>query len=136
MMATPGFVIFSIAVFVNIVVLVVSLQTVEVPLQSSLNPERNWAGVSERQGHRLIADYGCGSCHKIPGVTQADGKVGPPLEGFANRAYIAGRIPNTQNNLVAWIINPQQIDPQTAMPNLGVTAQEARSIAAYLHGLE
>jgi cytochrome c1 len=62
--------------------------------------------------------------------------VGPSLRGFAERAYIAGRIPNTENNLVAWIVNPQQIDPQTAMPNLGVTSQEARNVAAYLYGLE
>jgi cytochrome c len=135
-MGRPGFTIFSIAVIVNIVILLVSTQTVGVPLESSLNPERDLAGASERRGARLIDSYGCGSCHVIPGVAEARGKVGPPLEGFANRAYIAGRIPNTQNNLVAWIVNPQGIDPQTAMPNLGVTAQEARNIAAYLYGLE
>jgi cytochrome c2 len=135
-MGRPAFTLFSLAVIVNIVILLVSTRTVGVPLESSLNPERELAGVSERRSARLIDSYGCGSCHVIPGVAEARGKVGPSLRGFAERAYIAGRIPNTQSNLVTWIVNPQQIDPQTAMPNLGVTAQEARSIAAYLYGLE
>lgn len=135
-MGRAGFTIFSIAVLVNIVILLVSLRTVGVPLESSLQPERELAGISERRGARLIDSYGCGSCHIIPGIAEARGKVGPPLSGFAERAYIAGRIANTESNLVAWLVNPQQIDPQTAMPNLGVTAQEARSMAAYLYGLE
>lgn len=135
-MGRAGFTLFSIAVVVNIVILLVSTQTVGVPLESSLQPERELAGSSERRGSRLIDSYGCGSCHVIPGIAEARGKVGPPLSDFAERAYIAGRVPNTESNLVAWLVNPQHIDPQTAMPNLGVTPQEARSIAAYLYGLE
>src|SRR3954470_18068028 len=29
-------------------------------------------------GRQAIAEFGCGTCHTIPGVTAADGRVGPP----------------------------------------------------------
>ncbi|PRY20190.1 c-type cytochrome [Pseudosporangium ferrugineum] len=42
------------------------------------------------RGERLIATYGCGSCHTVPGVKGANGLVGPPLTKFGSRSYIAG----------------------------------------------
>lgn len=87
-------------------------------------------------GASLIRSYGCGTCHTIPGVRGAEGKVGPPLTAFAYRSYIAGNLSNDPQNLIAWIMDPQAIEPGTAMPNLGVTAAEARNIAAYLYTLE
>lgn len=84
-------------------------------------------------GRRLIASYGCGSCHSIPDIPGADAMVGPPLDRFYARSYIAGQFPNTWDNLIAWIQNPQQMKPGTAMPNLGVTEDEALDIAAYLY---
>ena len=50
-------------------------------------------------GRRLIASYGCGSCHSISGVPGADAMVAPPLDRFYERGYIAGRLPNTVDNL-------------------------------------
>lgn len=84
-------------------------------------------------GRRLIASYGCGSCHTIPGIPKADAIVGPPLDHYYERSYIAGRLANTWPNLVEWIQDPQQIKPGTAMPNLGVKEDEALDIAAYLY---
>jgi cytochrome c1 len=84
-------------------------------------------------GRRLIASYGCGSCHSIPGVPGADGQAAPPLQDFYQRTYIAGRLPNTEDNLVKWIEDPQRIEPGTAMPTLGVTEDEAQAIGAYLY---
>ncbi len=84
-------------------------------------------------GRRLIAAYGCGSCHSIPGVPGADATLGPSLDHFYDHSYIAGRLPNTWNNLVQWIQNPQEVKPGTAMPNLGVTQDQAFDIAAYLY---
>ncbi len=86
-------------------------------------------------GRLLIANYGCVSCHSIPGISGANATVGPPLDRFYERSYIAGWIPNTWNNLTAWIQNPQQIKPGTAMPNLDVTPEDAFDIAAYLYTL-
>ncbi len=83
-------------------------------------------------GREAIDHYGCGSCHIIPGVRQADSGVGPPLNAWSQRAFVGGRLPNTPGNLIRWIRNPQEVDPGSPMPNLGVSEAEARHIAAYL----
>lgn len=90
------------------------------------NPER---------GRALIREYGCGSCHVVPGLREAAGKAGPPLTLWAERHFIAGELLNTPDNLVAWIVDPQAIEPGTAMPVLGVTPEQAFDIAAYLYTL-
>jgi cytochrome c1 len=88
------------------------------------------------RGARLIEQYGCGSCHTVPGVRGADGLVGPPLTTFGSRSYIAGELPNNGDNLQHWIRDPQAVEPGTAMPNLSVTAVDAQDIAAYLYTLD
>jgi cytochrome c oxidase assembly factor CtaG/cytochrome c2 len=87
------------------------------------------------RGKRAIENYGCGSCHVGPGIRTAVGAVGPPLTAFGRRSFIAGALPNTVGSLIPWIENPQSIEPGRAMPNLGVTDQDARDIAAYLYTL-
>lgn len=87
------------------------------------------------QGKQLIQNYGCGACHIIPGVPRARGLVGPPLYYFADRTMIAGELPNTPPNLARWIEHPKQVEPNTAMPDLGVTQDQANDIAAYLYTL-
>ena len=47
--------------------------------------------------------------------------------------YIAGVLPNTPDALIRWIMDPRDVDPKTAMPDLGVTSHDARDIAAYLY---
>ncbi|MBV9404683.1 MAG: c-type cytochrome [Acidobacteriaceae bacterium] len=89
-------------------------------------------GNAER-GRELIRDYGCITCHTIPRIGSGD--VGPPLTSFAERQYIAGLLVNVPVNAVAWITNPQQVKPKTAMPNLNVRPTEAVHIAAYLYTL-
>lgn len=97
-------------------------------------PEPRHAAESHiASGRRLIAGYGCGTCHSIPGVPGADAMAAPPLSCFYQRTYIAGRLPNTKENLIQWIQNPQQIDPGNAMPDLGVNEEEASDIADYLY---
>ena len=86
-----------------------------------------------QHGRLAIMRYGCGSCHTISGVPNADGKVGPPLSDFGQRGYIAGQLPNNEGNLIRWIQDPQGVEPGTAMPNLGVDRTDARDIAAYLY---
>ena len=91
---------------------------------------------SAKRGKQQIIAYGCGSCHVIPGIRQANGLAGPPLNHFARRAYIAGEVPNSPDLLIQWIAVPQSIEPGTAMPNLGVSYGKARDIAAYLYTLK
>ncbi|WP_214414011.1 c-type cytochrome [Sphaerisporangium fuscum] len=87
------------------------------------------------RGRLLISRYGCSSCHTVPGVREANGLVGPPLTSFGSRSYIAGLLENNGPNLRRWIRAPQAVVPGNAMPDLGVTEEDARDIAAYLFTL-
>ncbi|MBV9396359.1 MAG: c-type cytochrome [Bryobacterales bacterium] len=91
--------------------------------------------VDPDSGRTKIAEYGCGACHTIPGIPGAHGQVGPPLAGIAQRQYVAGLLPNDASNLQKWIENPHSVNPNTLMPNLGVTPQDASSISMYLYTL-
>lgn len=84
-------------------------------------PYRQVAGGDARRGNDAIQSLGCGACHVIPGVDDAQGTVGPPLMYFGRRVFIAGEVPNTTAFLIQWIQSPQSIEPNTAMPNLGAT---------------
>ncbi|MBV9508454.1 MAG: c-type cytochrome [Acidobacteriia bacterium] len=93
------------------------------------------AGGDSRRGSAAIIRYGCGSCHTISGIRSATGLVGPPLIGIRNRTYVAGILENRPDNLESWIRNPKSLNPKTAMPVLGVSAQDAADIAAYLYSV-
>jgi cytochrome c len=93
-------------------------------------------GGDPERGKVAARAFGCGSCHRIPTVPGAEGNVGPPLDGLAQQGYIAGVLANTPENMVRWIMNPQEINPGTAMPDLGVTEGQARDIAAFLYSIE
>ena len=92
-------------------------------------------GGNAEAGMDDLRKYGCSGCHTIPGIEGAQGLVGPPLNQFAERVYIAGRLPNTPENLMLWIQKPQQVVPNNAMPDMGIGEQDGRDIAAYLYTL-
>lgn len=94
------------------------------------------AGGEAEAGRRLLSHYQCGRCHRIPGVDAAIGDVAVPLDRFGRRSYIAGRVPNTPDRLAAWLVRPEALVPGTAMPNLGVTDDDARRMARYLGSLQ
>lgn len=87
------------------------------------------------RGKLLLAQYQCGSCHQIPDVAAARGTLGPALESYGRRSYIAGQIPNRPDALARWIVDPASMKPGTAMPAMGVSAADARHMAAYLYAL-
>ncbi|MDX1663978.1 MAG: hypothetical protein R3272_09300 [Candidatus Promineifilaceae bacterium] len=86
-------------------------------------------------GEEAIEEYGCPACHVIPGIPGADGQVGPPLTDWSERQTIAGALPNIPPNLIRWVMEPQAIEPDTLMPDMGVSERDARDIAAYLYTL-
>ncbi|MFO7697728.1 MAG: c-type cytochrome [Anaerolineae bacterium] len=92
-------------------------------------------GGDPARGAQAITRYGCPACHTIPGIRNADGVVGPPLFSWADRTYIAGLLHNDPGNLMRWVQDPQSILPGVAMPDMGVTDEDARDIAAYLFTL-
>jgi cytochrome c2 len=61
--------------------------------------------------------------------------AGPPLAHFARRAFIAGMLPNSPDNLAYWLRFPQKVVPGNAMPDSGLNGSEARDAAAYLESL-
>ncbi len=83
------------------------------------------------RGQQIIIDRRCGSCHTIPGIHDANGTFGPPLGSFARLTILAGNFPNSPGYLVPWIMSPTSIKPRTAMPDLGISQQQARDVAAY-----
>lgn len=98
-------------------------------------PHLRIPGADADRGRTLMVEYGCGACHRIPGVRNARTMVGPPLDAYAQRGYVAGVLPNRPANLIAWLRDPPAISPNTAMPNLGLSSDEARDMAAYLYRL-
>jgi len=93
-------------------------------------------GGDAKNGRLLLRQFGCGSCHEIPGVVAATGRVGPPLDAIGKRTYLAGGLPNTPTNMARFIMKPQQFDPRTKMPDLQVTEAHARDMVAYLQELK
>jgi cytochrome c len=85
------------------------------------------------RGQQAFGKYGCGGCHTVHHIPAASGTVGPPLDGVAARGIIGGRLSNTPDHMRQWIEDPQGVSPGTAMPNLGVTKQDSRDIAAFLY---
>lgn len=98
-------------------------------------PDPSIAGADTRRGEAALQAFDCGACHTIPGIRGALGRVGPPLDHYAHRTYVAGKFPNDAQHLVRWIMDPPAMAPRTAMPRLGVTEAEARDIAAFLYTL-
>jgi mono/diheme cytochrome c family protein len=89
-----------------------------------------------QEGKRLVGGLGCGACHRVPGAVRGGGRLAPPLDRWARRRYIAGRLPNTPAQLVRWIQEPQRIKPGTAMPAVGASEREAWHVASYLYTLQ
>ena len=77
------------------------------------------------RGEALIHAYGCLACHD-------NARVAPQLTHMASRSYIAGRFPNIQIWMIAWIEHPQRLKRGTAMPELGVPERDARDMSTYL----
>ncbi len=88
------------------------------------------------RGRTAVTQHACNGCHTIPGITGSDVHVGPPLRGMARRRLIAGAVPNTPEQMVRWLTDPRSIDPQTTMPAMQVSDQDARDIAAFLATLD
>jgi cytochrome c oxidase subunit 2 len=87
------------------------------------------------EGKAIYAQSACVGCHTIRGVSS--GALGPDLTRFGSRHTLAaGILPNTVENVAAWIKDPPAIKPDAKMPALGLTDEQARAVATYLIGLK
>jgi cytochrome c2 len=89
-------------------------------------------GGNPERGKDAIGKHGCVACHTIDGIS-SEAMVGPPLTRMAARSYLAGNMQNNAGNLIRFIQHPRAVHNDTAMPEMGLTDEEARDIAAYLY---
>lgn len=104
-------------------------------------PERSSAaalisGGDEEAGRDAAIEHGCGSCHRIPGVPNANAMVGPPLDSWSERSFIAGTLPNGSENLGLFLSDPQAVRPGSAMPDLGLDDRDVADLVAFLFSLD
>lgn len=107
------------------------------PMLSACAPEIDYEprviGGDAERGRVALVRHECGVCHVIPGIGAAVGQVGPELDDYSQRPYVAGKFPNEPATLVRWIVDAPAMAPRTAMPAIEMSQQEARDIATYLY---
>ena len=88
------------------------------------------------RGPELITQYGCTTCHSIPGV-EGHGAIGPDLAGVGSRPKISNdKVANTPENLARFIREPASLNPSSSMPALNIPDADAKEIAEYLRSLK
>jgi cytochrome c oxidase subunit 2 len=104
----------------------------EAQLGTALPPAQGLAS----SGLDVFLGKSCPLCHTIRG-TDASGRVGPELTHVASRVRIAAEtLPNDDDALRAWILDPHAFKPGVRMPQNPLTTDEADAIVAYLRGLK
>ena len=89
-----------------------------------------------RAGRDVFFSTSCINCHAI-NKTKATGQFGPDLTHLMSRETLgAGVVPNTEENLRAWVRDPQHIKPGALMPNMQLTDGELDQMVAYLASLK
>ena len=84
-------------------------------------------------GQKLLSERGCYGCHLVDPAAQRDltgtyRQFGPNLAGVGSKA--------SRDWIYHWISNPKEWNPDTKMPNLRLTPEDALDIAEYLSTLK
>jgi mono/diheme cytochrome c family protein len=93
-------------------------------------PPVNGRGDAAR-GETLLAARGCYGCHMNDPAAQRD-LVGTYRQFGPNLAGIGGKA--SRDWIYRWILNPKEWSPETKMPNLRLSREDALDIAEYLAG--
>jgi cytochrome c oxidase subunit 2 len=89
-----------------------------------------------KKGRATFLSLSCVNCHTVSG-TSAAGTFGPDLSHLMSRDTLgSGVIPNTPENLRAWVKDPQAIKPGNLMPNMQLNSRELDEVVAYLSALK
>ena len=75
-------------------------------------------------GKKLFKDVGCLACHGIDDVTSHHADFAPDLSAVGSKL--------SPSFIYTWVRNPKHYDPETRMPSLRLSNQEASDITAYL----
>jgi cytochrome c oxidase subunit II len=86
------------------------------------------------RGREVFMDAGCGTCHAINGLSQAD--TGPDLTYVgARRTLGAGEFANTIGEMSGWIANSQALKPGNLMPRTYLPPEDLHTLVDYLRSL-
>ncbi len=88
------------------------------------------------KGEQVFTEKGCIGCHAVSPAQS--GGVGPNLSDFGDRSRVAGILEHNEENLRAWLENPEEIKPGNKMTNTydPLTSDELDAIIEYLMGLK
>jgi len=88
------------------------------------------------EGQTVFQHNACISCHTVAG-TIATGTFGPDLTHVASRDTLAsGSVPNTPENLRAFVDNPAHFKPGVLMPPMHLNNHDLDAVTAYLMTLK
>ena len=88
-----------------------------------------------REGYEVFMDR-CAGCHTVRG-TEARGDHGPDLTHLRSRRRIAaGRLINTPEHVMNWIMHAQRYKPGSRMPSITLPETEVSALAAFLSTLD
>jgi len=105
-------------------------------VQGQRQPAAEPADPRAQRGKQLFQSVSCAMCHAVQG-TLAGAQRGPDLTHVASRKTLAaGALPNTPEDLAAWIRNPQLYKPGSSMPATPLSQEDLDAIVAYLGGLK
>ena len=88
------------------------------------------------EARAIFLSFNCINCHTVSG-TEAKGTFGPDLSHLLSRTTLgSGMIPNTAENLRAWIKDPQAIKRGNLMPNMQLNSRELDEVVKFLSSLK
>jgi cytochrome c oxidase subunit 2 len=89
-----------------------------------------------RAGRDLFLSQSCVNCHRVRG-TSARGTYAPDLTHLMSRQTLgAGMVPNTKDQLLKWVTDPQQTKSGCLMPAFGLSGQQVDLLVNYLTALK
>ncbi len=91
---------------------------------SGYSPNESAPAGSVANGKKVFKEIGCLACHGIDDVTSHHADFAPDLSGTGSKLSAAF--------VYTWIKNPRHFNPDTRMPVMRLTNQEAADVTAYL----
>ncbi|MRH41908.1 cytochrome c oxidase subunit II [Aquibacillus halophilus] len=100
----------------------------------NVDPEATPETASAQEGQEIFQNS-CIGCHAVGSQASA---VGPNVTNFGDRSMIAGVVEYSKENLIQWMLNPEEFKPGNKMTgNYSVPSpEEAEKIADYLLQLQ
>ncbi|MFS0672315.1 cytochrome c oxidase subunit II [Ornithinibacillus sp. 179-J 7C1 HS] len=97
----------------------------------NVDPEAEPESQDAVAGRALFEENNCIACHAIGSSPVA---VGPNLTNFGDRSRVAGTEEYSKENIIKWIVNPEEIKPGNKMTGKypKVSEEDAALIAEYL----